>query len=1495
MAVSEDQLSVEVVLDSKGAIKGIKDLNGAFVELSTVMERSTASLGKSEAALDGIGKKASDTGKKTMGMGSQISEALSSAFVPITALNQGFQLLSATIGKLVSSVSSFVNDFAEAEKAQVNLEKTMAMLSNRVKGTADQWGVYLDALQETTGANGDMLRSQVAMALKIGISEKQTKDLVEASVKLAAVSGEDVNGAFESLLGTYKGVGRAVGLYVNDVNNLTHEQLKNGAAIDLVNSKYKGVEGTFNSTLSGAIKGTKLQFGELSESIGQAIAKTLSLDTTLRSATSGLKTVQAVVDSIDFAALGKGLAEFGAIAATLAVVALPAVRTQLVGILTTLRATAGPALIAAAEFLAIAAGLAVLAIAVDLVIRNFGQLGNLVKTIAAAIGVGFLTAVEVAADALVGLFGKIPGLEQVAIGLKGISQVAKKTGDSLAEMGAKASDTIDTGIAGTIWEQGKKALAAFNGEAGKTGETLSKVSSIKGPPSSLMDAETLKKLEEAAKKAGEAYLAFADSVRKLADASALNVTELLANAQDPRKGMEAAEKQYQTQLLQIQAERDKAVQNGVSLRAADELASKGVLLAETIRDQTAGLEVQKQVKESMLAFEKAAEEGLAALHAQSIASNETILRIGMTKNEIAARELQVELDKIDALEEQIQAAGKLDRFARAELELARQTAVEKNKADNAPKPGTPEAAPVIGGAAAAVGAIGAGPVGAFMGAAEMIVGAVQKLIDFIPNILNAVAKIFSSLADLPLMILKAIQNLLGSIVKFISEFIPNLFKAIPEIISSLLTAIFDTIPKAIQKLLESLPTIIAQLVDAMPDLVVALVEGLVSSSVTIAVGLIEAIIQGVPKIIISLVQNAPKITFAIIKGIINGLKTAFSAIGGLFKGAGAGLKSAAKSIGTAITGGLKKLTGFKGNLFGVAEDVVGKNAAIDGAKALVDQINNAGKNAWAWLGKAWEALKQAFIWVYEMTLKPFIDLLKIGFALAWSNAKAVFQVITQSFMVVWQFAKDTFMALVGLLQGVWNVVKVGIIDPFINALRATWEYVKTGIIDPAVMALRAVWDFVKSMFDAVIQTFQALWNFVKTLFDDPIKAFQNLWSDLKSIFAGVINAFSTLGSKLWDSLKAAFDGAVSYFKNIGTIIWDGLKNAWDAGVATITNFGSKLFESTKTAFTKFGDIFADFGSNLWNGFKKAFSGIGDFFKDIFSKLDPGNLLKKLFPSIDYKGKGAVENFIGLDFPWLNFAEGGNVPGRASVFGNSLKNDTVPALLSPGEAVIPRSLMNDPAVAKLIQALLSGKPVGMHADGFFGKVASGDFKGAASDAGKTISNAGTAIAETVKKLDPSQIKKLFDSMKRFIPSIDLKKLTSDPLGYLSSVIKDQVSNLFLNPVLGAMKGAIGMAEGGIVPGYGLGDSTSAMLTPGEFVMKRSASDSIGTSALQAMNKSGQLPQQMGEVNITMNIKTEQPIDEQFVRRIIVPTVKAEFKSASLKGEFLISDRAIRKAT
>ena len=53
--------------------------------------------------------------------------------------------------------------------------------------------------------------------------------------------------------------------------------------------------------------------------------------------------------------------------------------------------------------------------------------------------------------------------------------------------------------------------------------------------------------------------------------------------------------------------------------------------------------------------------------------------------------------------------------------------------------------------------------------------------------------------------------------------------------------------------------------------------------------------------------------------------------------------------------------------------------------------------------------------------------------------------------------------------------------------------------------------------------------------------------------------------------------------------------------------------------------------------------------------------------------------------------------------------------------------------------------------------------------------------------------------------------------------------------GGAKGLLGFNAGGFVPGSGNSDTVPAMLTPGEFVIRKSAAQAFGAENLQAINK------------------------------------------------------------
>jgi hypothetical protein len=88
-----------------------------------------------------------------------------------------------------------------------------------------------------------------------------------------------------------------------------------------------------------------------------------------------------------------------------------------------------------------------------------------------------------------------------------------------------------------------------------------------------------------------------------------------------------------------------------------------------------------------------------------------------------------------------------------------------------------------------------------------------------------------------------------------------------------------------------------------------------------------------------------------------------------------------------------------------------------------------------------------------------------------------------------------------------------------------------------------------------------------------------------------------------------------------------------------------------------------------------------------------------------------------------------------------------------------------------------------------------------------------------------------------------------------------------------------------------DSVPAMLTPGEFVVQRPAVQALGAGALHAINK-GIAPVSNTTVNLSFDIKTTEPIDDNFFRQKIMPRVREEFRRASLDGSFVIAGSGIR---
>jgi hypothetical protein len=117
---------------------------------------------------------------------------------------------------------------------------------------------------------------------------------------------------------------------------------------------------------------------------------------------------------------------------------------------------------------------------------------------------------------------------------------------------------------------------------------------------------------------------------------------------------------------------------------------------------------------------------------------------------------------------------------------------------------------------------------------------------------------------------------------------------------------------------------------------------------------------------------------------------------------------------------------------------------------------------------------------------------------------------------------------------------------------------------------------------------------------------------------------------------------------------------------------------------------------------------------------------------------------------------------------------------------------------------------------------------------------------------------------------------------------------VGPILGAAAAAAAFAflmafnKGGLVAGYGPNrDSVPAVLTPGEFVMRREAVQKVGSQALSTINRTGRLPQGGGGLSVHFNISGG---DSGFARNVkayfedeIVPQIEEAMSSGRLRGK------------
>jgi hypothetical protein len=196
----------------------------------------------------------------------------------ITAIASGFNLLRDVAGGALGTINDFLSDAVgeavEAERSITSLANSMRIVGDFSEEALNQFTNLADELAKTTTLTDDQVISAAALAKTYQLTNKETKQVIEAAKDLSAITGQDLNTSVEKLAKTYNGfVDKSLKQLVPGLKSLTQEQLASGEAVKLVGDRFDGTAETLTNTFGGALKQLNNSISEFKEQIGKIVTE----------------------------------------------------------------------------------------------------------------------------------------------------------------------------------------------------------------------------------------------------------------------------------------------------------------------------------------------------------------------------------------------------------------------------------------------------------------------------------------------------------------------------------------------------------------------------------------------------------------------------------------------------------------------------------------------------------------------------------------------------------------------------------------------------------------------------------------------------------------------------------------------------------------------------------------------------------------------------------------------------------------------------------------------------------------------------------------------------------------------------------------------------------------------------------------------------------------------------------------------------------------------
>lgn len=277
--------------------------------------------------------------------------------------------------------------------------------------------------------------------------------------------------------------------------------------------------------------------------------------------------------------------------------------------------------------------------------------------------------------------------------------------------------------------------------------------------------------------------------------------------------------------------------------------------------------------------------------------------------------------------------------------------------------------------------------------------------------------------------------------------------------------------------------------------------------------------------------------------IVEGVKTAFSAVGDFFSDLGESIGEFFSTIGTWINTNLIQPIA---NFF----------------SGLITGITTGIQNAWNWCVNLFSTigtwiytnviqpvvnffigLWQGIVSAYHTVIDPWVEIIKRAAALAYEN---IIKPIADFFVGLWngitsglQSAWDWIVELASSVAG-W--IDENVVQPVAKFFSDLWQGVSDG--------LQSAWDSITGIFSTVSSwvdenVIQPVARFFSNMWDGFKNGAKNAWQGVKDTFSKVASFFGDIFSKAWQKVKDVF--------SVGGKIFDGIKDGIVSAFKSVVN------------------------------------------------------------------------------------------------------------------------------------------------------------------------------------------------------------------------------------------------------------------------------------------------------------------------------------------------------